>query len=113
MCWVLIIALFQLQGTEKIQGMSMDLCKIGAAICLRPSVFKTMYNLKLLSFHGLCVEGKLHFPKGLKYLPDGLRYLHWDDFPLQTLPKKFWPQNLVELHLHNSKVKKLWDGVQV
>ncbi|XP_024030242.1 disease resistance-like protein DSC1 isoform X1 [Morus notabilis] len=99
-------------GTKKIQGMSMDMSKISAAISLGPKVFKTMCNLKFLKFHDhICVESKLHFPEGLKYLPDQLRYLHWDNCSLKTLPLKFCPQNLVELHLTNSKLKKLWDGV--
>ncbi|KAI9107996.1 hypothetical protein K1719_020869 [Acacia pycnantha] len=41
-----------------------------------------------------------------------LRYLHWDHYPLGTLPSGFYHENLVELHMQNNNVKKLWDGNQ-
>ncbi|KAB2622989.1 TMV resistance protein N-like [Pyrus ussuriensis x Pyrus communis] len=41
-------------------------------------------------------------------LPDSLRYLDWFAYPLESLPSKFSPENLVELHMPYSQVKKLW-----
>ncbi|XP_024030237.1 disease resistance-like protein DSC1 [Morus notabilis] len=99
-------------GTPGIHGIFLDLSKASDVICLRSEVFKTMYNLKLLKLQDHCGESKLHFRKGLKYLPDELRYLHWENCSLKTLPRKFCPQNLVELHLNNNKLNQLWDGVQ-
>ncbi|KAH9726894.1 ADP-ribosyl cyclase/cyclic ADP-ribose hydrolase [Citrus sinensis] len=49
-------------------------------------------------------------PNGLDYLPKKLRYLHWDTYPLRTLPSNFKPKNLVELNLRFSKVEQLWEG---
>ncbi|EXC24973.1 TMV resistance protein N [Morus notabilis] len=99
--------------TPEIQGMSLDMSKIRAAICMSPRLFKAMPNLKFLRFFGYYVEEKLKLQKkGLKCLPSELRYLHWDSFPLKRLPPKFLPQNLIELHLINNKLEKLWDGVQ-
>ncbi|RXI00726.1 hypothetical protein DVH24_000960 [Malus domestica] len=41
-------------------------------------------------------------------LPDSLRYLYWRGYPLESLPLKFSPENLVDLHMPCSQVKKLW-----
>ncbi|KAH9782884.1 ADP-ribosyl cyclase/cyclic ADP-ribose hydrolase [Citrus sinensis] len=49
-------------------------------------------------------------PNGLDYLPKKLRYLHWDTYPLRTLPSNFKPKNLVALNLSCSKVEQLWEG---
>ncbi|GMN55700.1 hypothetical protein TIFTF001_024817 [Ficus carica] len=55
---------------------------------------------------------KLNLPQGLQYLPDELRYLCWENYPLRSLPQNFIPEKLVELLLEDSKLEKLWDGVQ-
>lgn len=56
----------------------------------------------------------MHLPhSGLDYLSDELRYLHWDGFPLKTLPQSFCAENIVELIFPDSKIEKLWTGVQV
>jgi hypothetical protein len=52
-------------------------------------------------------------PTGLEYLPNELRYLEWDRFPLKSLPPSFRAEQLVELHLCFSKLEKLWTGVKV
>ncbi|XP_060673955.1 disease resistance protein RPV1-like [Ziziphus jujuba] len=55
-------------------------------------------------------EFKLSTPKGLDpYLSDKLRYFQWDFYPLNSLPSKFNPQNLVQLVLRGSRVEKLWN----
>ncbi|XP_048421682.1 disease resistance protein RUN1-like isoform X2 [Pyrus x bretschneideri] len=64
--------------------------------------FKVMSNLRLLVVYG-----------GNKFnafidLPNSLRYLEWWGYPLEYLPSNFSSENLVELHMPNSKVKKLW-----
>ncbi|CAN6544827.1 unnamed protein product [Malus baccata var. baccata] len=46
-------------------------------------------------------------------LPDSLRYLEWRGYPLEYLPLNFCPENLVELHMPSSKVKKLWKEEQI
>nr|XP_028959299.1 TMV resistance protein N-like [Malus domestica] len=64
--------------------------------------FKVMSNLRLL-----IVNGGSKFHASLD-LPDALRYLYWDEYPLESLPSKFSPKNLVELHMPFSLVQKLW-----
>ncbi|KAK9945843.1 hypothetical protein M0R45_011338 [Rubus argutus] len=49
---------------------------------------------------------------GLESLPEELRYLYWDGYPLKSLPSQYSPHNLVELHMPNSQVKQLWTNGQ-
>ncbi|GAY44838.1 hypothetical protein CUMW_084950 [Citrus unshiu] len=85
-----------------------------------------MSNLRLLKFYvpkfdeieklpSMSTEeqlsySKVQLPNGLNYLPKKLRYLHWDTYPLRTLPSNFKPKNLVGLNLRFSKVEQLWEG---
>ena len=42
-----------------------------------------------------------------------LRYLHWDGYPLESLPSKFHGENLVDLNLQCSKLRGLWKGNKI
>ncbi|XP_037493786.1 protein SUPPRESSOR OF npr1-1, CONSTITUTIVE 1-like [Jatropha curcas] len=53
-----------------------------------------------------------HGHHGLEFLSDELRYLHWDGYPLRSMPSNFQAEKLVELNLAYSNVKQLWTGVQ-
>ncbi|KAK9944843.1 hypothetical protein M0R45_010391 [Rubus argutus] len=55
---------------------------------------------------------KVYVPGGLESLPEELRYLYWEGYPLKSLPSQYSPENLVELHLPHSQVKQLWNNVQ-
>ncbi|TXG54808.1 hypothetical protein EZV62_020064 [Acer yangbiense] len=68
-----------------------------------------MCNLKTLKINWGLYDA-VHLPDGLDYLPNELRYLHWDCYPLEELPSCFNPVNLVELDLAHSSIKQLWDG---
>ncbi|KAJ9166957.1 hypothetical protein P3X46_021646 [Hevea brasiliensis] len=100
-------------GSEKVEGIFLDTAKIGE-MNLSSKAFKRMRNLRLLKIHDSIVGNKckVHLPDGLKFLSDKLRYLHWDRYPLSSLTPKFQAENLVQLNLPNSCVKKLWEGVQ-
>ncbi|XP_017187879.1 disease resistance protein RPV1-like [Malus domestica] len=74
---------------------------------LKRADFKKMSNLIML-----IVDGGYTFTNSLD-LPDSLRYLKWWGYPLESLPSNFCPENLVELHISNSKVKKLWKEEQI
>ncbi|XP_050145800.1 disease resistance protein RPV1-like isoform X2 [Malus sylvestris] len=69
--------------------------------------FKKMSNLIML-----IVVGGFVFTDSLD-LPDSLHYLYWWKYPLESLPSNFCPENLVELHMPCSKVKKLWKEEQI
>lgn len=129
------------EGTAEIQGIFLDLSKIGRDIHLDPTVFKNMCNLRLLKIHNSfnsneCEEYphhslqyflhplrypewhenplncKVYLQNGHQYLPHSLRYLEWHKYPLNSLPPNFKPNNLVELKMTYSQLEKLWDGVQ-
>jgi hypothetical protein len=55
----------------------------------------------------------VHLLDGLEQLSDKLRHLYWNYFPLECLPSTFCTKNLVILGIRHSKLKKLWDGIQV
>ncbi|KAL1199772.1 putative disease resistance protein [Cardamine amara subsp. amara] len=93
------------------------------AIYLNPSVlsfdvnaeaFKDMYNLRYLKISSSNPGNHhaLHLPKGVKTLPDELRLLQWENFPLLSLPQDFNSRNLVILNMCNSKLQKLWKGTK-
>ncbi|XP_057997596.1 disease resistance-like protein DSC1 [Hevea brasiliensis] len=100
-------------GSEKVEGIFLDTAKIGE-MYLSSKAFMRMYNLRLLKIHNSIVGNKckVHLPDGLEFLSDELRYLHWDRYPLSSLTPNFQAENLVQLNLPNSCVKKLWEGVQ-
>ncbi|ESR55388.1 hypothetical protein CICLE_v10018528mg [Citrus x clementina] len=103
------------KGTDAIEGMFLNLSKI-RKIHLNSLVFAKMPNLRLLKFYmpeygGVPImNSKVHLEDGLECLPDGLRYLHWHEYPLKSLPSNFDLENLIELHLPYSKVEQLWEG---
>ncbi|POO00355.1 TIR-NBS-LRR-like protein [Trema orientale] len=101
-------------GTAAVEGLFLDLSEIDSKIHLKSTVFKDMANLKLLKIYFSNTK-KLKvniLPRGLDALPDSLRYLHWDNYPVNSLPSNFLPGNLVELNMPCSKIEKLWDGHQ-
>ena len=94
---------------------------------LSPEAFEGMENLRVLKFFysgnsthdhwfhndGFFIGKQVHLPQGLKFLSGALRFLEWPRYPLESLPIRFCAKNLVELHMHHSKLKELWKGVQV
>ncbi|RDX98860.1 Disease resistance protein RML1B, partial [Mucuna pruriens] len=102
------------KGNEDIRSIVIDLSRI-KQLHLDPHVFIKMSQLRFLDFYHnegssnfLQGQGGLYFPQGLESLPNELRYLHWTHYPLESLPSNFSAENLVELNLPNSQVKKLW-----
>lgn len=78
--------------------------------------FAQMHNLIFLRFaykQSNEESCKVYLPEGLDHLPPKLRLLSWDFFPLKNLPGSFIPDNLVELRMRNSRLKRLWEGVKV
>ncbi|KAL5554633.1 hypothetical protein UlMin_042034 [Ulmus minor] len=103
------------KGTEAIEGIYLPWME--EEVQLRPDVFEEMCKLRLLKIARHYVAeswkvNKVYIDGDLKYLPNGLRYLHWEDYPGKSLPSNFKPQNLVELNMPYSNLEQLWDGVQ-
>ncbi|MCI23252.1 NBS-containing resistance-like protein, partial [Trifolium medium] len=101
-------------GSEAIRSMAIRLSEI-KELQLSPQVFSKMRRLKFLDIYtnGSQNEGSLSLPQGLESLPNELRYLRWEYYPLDSLPSKFSAENLVTLNLPYSQLKKLWHGVKV
>ena len=46
----------------------------------------------------------------LEHLSNELQFLEWKGFPLNSFPPSFQPHRLVELNLHSSQIKQLWNN---
>ncbi|XP_065855749.1 disease resistance protein RPV1-like [Euphorbia lathyris] len=104
------------KGNKAIKGISLDLCQT-KELQLDSDAFVGMDHLRILKFfmsnYSIDCKGEVKLPRrGLEYLSDELRYLHWYRFPSKSLPLKFCAENLVVLDLPRSNVKQLWTGVQ-
>ncbi|XP_068319221.1 disease resistance protein RUN1-like [Pyrus communis] len=97
--------------TPIVQAISVDWFKIGKRP-LKRDCFKVMSNLRLLIVKSQIFGIYRGFTSSLD-LPNSLRYLYWWEYPLEFLPSNFSLENLVELHMPNSKVKKLWKEDQI
>ncbi|KAF3455879.1 hypothetical protein FNV43_RR00521 [Rhamnella rubrinervis] len=84
-------------------------CKMNSA------AFSKMCNLRFLKIYCDNIDSKkfkLYLPRRLESLVSNkLRYFEWDFYPLESLPKDFSPENLVELILHCSHLKQLENHV--
>ncbi|XP_020425778.1 TMV resistance protein N isoform X2 [Prunus persica] len=83
-------ALTNNQRDGHVQAISFDLNMIGKPH-LKDANFKKMYQLRWLRVsYPYLLSGSLH-------LPNSLRYLYWQGYPLESLPSKFSAQNLLVL----------------
>ncbi|XP_028756325.1 disease resistance-like protein DSC1 [Neltuma alba] len=110
------------RGSEAIEGVSLNLPEVGE-MCLSPGAFRSMPNLKILNFYFFLLfdgegevdggdEFNVQIPDGIDFLPEGLMQLLWKACPLESLPAPFRAENLVQLDMSNSRLTRLWDGVQ-
>ncbi|KAJ9158908.1 hypothetical protein P3X46_024451 [Hevea brasiliensis] len=99
-------------GTENVEGISLNMYEVKDNLVLSSTAFQKMYNLRILKFFNdsNSSRGQLQLPSGLEFLPEGLRYLHWDRYPLNYLPLKCCTKYLVELRMPLSKLTDLWNG---
>ncbi|KAI9072653.1 hypothetical protein K1719_045373 [Acacia pycnantha] len=95
------------EGTSEIEAIVLNGGKFEKPLCLSADAFQMMTNLRLLH-----INCEVYIPMDLKLPSKKLRYINWNHYPSESLPLGFYLEKLVEIHLENSKVKKLWDGVQ-
>ncbi|WVZ03361.1 hypothetical protein V8G54_024167 [Vigna mungo] len=69
---------------------------------IRVDALSKMDHLEILILRNVNCYGTLNF------ISNELRYLFWNHFPWLSLP--FFPDQLVELILHHSNIKLLWEG---
>ncbi|XP_023908119.1 disease resistance protein Roq1 [Quercus suber] len=101
-------------GTEEIQGLVLELPMFpkdeeqhkSEKAYWKLEAFSKMPNLKLLIINGV------HILHGPKHLPHSLKCLHWNEYPLKSLPSSFQWDELVELCMFHSKIKRLWEGIK-
>ncbi|KAL1293166.1 hypothetical protein HN51_053802 [Arachis hypogaea] len=104
------------KGTDAIESIFLDMTQT-TDLHISSNAFRKMPNLRLLAFADSIGHGRrrtnnnLYLPTNLE-LPNSLRYIQWDGYPLKSLPSIGWPKNLVEISMPDSNVEKLWDGVQ-
>ncbi|XP_038890297.1 TMV resistance protein N-like [Benincasa hispida] len=72
---------------------------------LEAKPFAYMTELKLLEMNNVKVDGNIELQ-----LSNKLRFLNWNGYPFKHLPSNFEPQSLLELHLRNSNLMRLWEG---
>ncbi|KAL0644772.1 hypothetical protein Bca4012_043062 [Brassica carinata] len=99
------------QGTEAIEGMFLDTSYLNLDI--KPGAFVNMLNLRLLKIYCSNPEIRpvIKISKGfLHSLPNELRLLHWENYPLESLPQNFDPRHLVEINMPYGQLQKLWGG---
>ncbi|XP_057990105.1 disease resistance protein RPV1-like isoform X2 [Hevea brasiliensis] len=99
-------------GTENVEGLSLNMYEVNDNLALSSTAFQKMYNLRILKFFNVSnsSQGQLQLPGGLEFLPEELRYLYWDRYPLNYLPLKCCTKYLVELHMPRSNLTDLWNG---
>ncbi|CAJ2676029.1 unnamed protein product [Trifolium pratense] len=98
------------KGTEAIQCIFLDICKI-EKVELHAKTFKKMDNLRMMLFYkpyGLPKESNMILPAFLESLPDDLKFLRWDGFPQKSLPLDFFPKYLVKLEMPHNHLEQLW-----
>ncbi|XP_048439075.1 TMV resistance protein N-like isoform X2 [Pyrus x bretschneideri] len=94
-------------GTETIEGIIMapyDLEAVQADVNAKS--FSMMKKLRYLRLDNA------NLSDGLEYLPNSLRFLAWNYFPLKSLPSSFCPKHLVELHMRYSHLEHFWKRIK-
>jgi len=101
------------EGNGSIAGISFDVGEINK-LTISAKAFERMHNLLLLKVYDPWFTGKgqVHIPEEMDFLPR-LSLLRWDAYTRKTLPRRFCPENLVELNMPDSQLEKLWEGTQV
>ncbi|CAA0406631.1 unnamed protein product [Arabidopsis thaliana] len=99
-------------GTGSVIGISFDTSNIGE-VSVSKGAFEGMRNLRFLRIFNYLFSGKctLQIPEDMDYIPR-LRLLHWEHYPRKSLPLRFKPERLVELHMPRSNLELLWGGIE-
>ena len=81
--------------------------------------FDRMTRLRLFKVHqdrkcgSMVQKYELDVSTSFEFPSYELRYLHWDGYPLESLPSNFNGANLIELNLQYSKLRGLWKRSKV
>lgn len=88
------------------------MCELLHMVPIDGSVLNAINNLKFLKAftHLDDIDSKIHFLPDTDKFPKTLRLLHWDAYPMTSLPPKYYPNCLVEINMRYSNLVRLWDG---
>ena len=82
--------------------------------------FAMMKNLRLLKIYSdqeststSKEDNKVELSKDFEFSSYKLRYLYWQGYPLESQPSRFHVEDLVELDMHYSSLKQLWENGMV
>ena len=95
---------------KNIQAISLHLSEL-KEIQFTTKVFAKMQKLRLLKILTR-EEFKVLLPKDFE-LPHNLRYLQWQGCTLRALPSNFFGENLIEINLKSSSLKKTLERKKV
>ncbi|CAN1176196.1 Disease resistance protein TAO1 [Linum perenne] len=105
-----------LEEQRTTKGIHLDLSKAADEMYLEANAFEGMDFLTFLKFEWPKIQysilkKKIQLSYGdLNSLPEGLRWLQWDGYSLNSLPSNFYPQHLVHLIIRRSPIQKCWEG---
>lgn len=97
------------QGTKEISAIVVNDIHDQDAVDMTEA-FRGMENLRLLQIHS---HYKLRLLEESIYLPNDLRWLTWENYPLQSLPTSFKANKLVSLELVHCNISELRFGDKV
>ncbi|PRQ36235.1 putative winged helix-turn-helix DNA-binding domain, leucine-rich repeat domain, L [Rosa chinensis] len=89
-------------GTNKVIGIQVPW--LSSTISLNAKSFSEIRNLRYISMM------RTSFYGDIDYLSNQLRWLDWQECPLQCFPSDFQANKLVELNISGHKIRPLWEG---
>ncbi|WJZ87739.1 hypothetical protein VitviT2T_007097 [Vitis vinifera] len=103
---------FRMGGMKNVEAIFLDLSR-STPLQVSKKTFAKMKQLRLLKIYssGYCgtmeKQLKVILPKDFQFPAHELRYLHWEGYPLKSLPPNSLGENLVELNMKDSNIKQL------
>ncbi|XP_004296293.1 PREDICTED: TMV resistance protein N-like [Fragaria vesca subsp. vesca] len=96
-------AFVQKTGTSRVKGIMVKEGIPDQQITLNRESFIKLNNLQIL-----IISDDIFYGDHVKYLPNNLSLLHWEDCPLQYFPSNFYPEKLVVLKMRFGKALSSW-----
>ncbi|KAM1140418.1 hypothetical protein ACFX15_039822 [Malus domestica] len=99
-------------GSKKIEGLALNMHLVdhpsrkSNMVVLETKAFKRMVKLRLLQLSYVQLNGCY------EEFPNGLRWLYWLKFPLDSIPSDLLLESLVVLEMHYSSLRQIWKGTK-
>ncbi|TKY68188.1 TMV resistance protein N [Spatholobus suberectus] len=92
----ILLVLKDNSGSSTIEGIMLHPPKLEKVDNWTNTAFEKMKNLRIL------IVRNTKFSTGPSYLPNNLRLLDWIEFPSESFPPNFYPENIVDFKLSHS-----------